>query len=220
MKTLLNIKNLEVSYNGRKVLKGINLDINVGERVYLLGGNGAGKSTLIKAILGLVKIDDGEILLGKEKLNQAIIASHFGYVPQYTELDRSFPISVEEIIKLECGFSNSCPSGVSGHLKEFDAEFLLGRKLSDLSGGEFQKVLIARALVTDPDILLLDEPTNNLDQEALVNLSTLIDNFQNEGKTVVIVTHDHEVINQTSTSGKVKVVHMEDGQIKSVKMNK
>jgi len=199
----IEVKNVNATYGKLPVLHDINFSVNKGDIVYILGGNGSGKSTLIKTILGLIKPKSGSIEIMGQPSTQKIISKYIGYVPQTTFVERDFPITVEEIIQLECNLARQCDLGVSGHLSTFDSEHLLKRKLSNLSGGEFQKVLIARALVTKPDILIMDEPTNNLDQEALEDLITLLDKINKQGKTIIIVTHDETVVRQVDADVKI-----------------
>lgn len=191
-----SIKNLKLSYNDNVVIKDLSCEIKENKITYIIGGNGAGKSTLIKALIGNIKPNKGSIKLYDSPLSAENIAEHVGYVPQYATIDRSFPITVAEMIALECGHQKNCKIGTYGHLKVFRAEELMNKKISDLSGGELQKALIARALVTDPDILILDEPFNNLDHDTEFDLIELLRNLQAEqGKTIIFVTHDLSIIN-------------------------
>lgn len=192
----ISVSNLTVSYGRETVLEKINFTITPGRITYILGGNGAGKTTLIKTILGLHDQYSGRIELFGHKADRKTISHNIGYVPQHASIDRHFPISVEEMISLECMTSDECPVGIAGHLKVFNAEKLLHRKISDLSGGELQKVLIARALVINPKILIMDEPFNNLDHTTEIDLIELIQKIiQDGGKSVLIVTHDYNIIN-------------------------
>lgn len=195
-KYALKVYNLGVSFSGRKVLDDVNMEIPCGKLVYLLGANGSGKSTLIKAILGLIEPDEGAIEIMGKPASQEVVASNIGYVPQYSQIDRNFPISVEEMIELDCVNSGNCRVGVRGHLKFLDIDHLQNRNLSELSGGEFQKVLIARAFVNDPEILILDEPINNLDHNSQDELIRLLQRINKEQKkTIIIISHDHQIIN-------------------------
>lgn len=196
MKPIIKITNLKLSYESFTVLNKVNLDINSNELTVIIGGNGSGKTTLIKAILGLHPIDHGQILIKGEKNTQAIISKNISYVPQYAKFDRDFPITVKEIIQLECNDRKKCNIGISGHLEEFNAGQLSNKKIGDLSGGELQKVMIARALIKDTDILILDEPTNNLDSKAIEYFQNKVNKLIASKKTIIIITHDVSFLNQ------------------------
>jgi len=213
MKTVIELKNISAGYNNALVLKDINLAIKEGEQLFVLGGNGSGKTTLVKTILGLVKQDKGEVLIYGERRTQEAVASNFGYVPQSTSGIRTFPISVSEVIKIECSMADNCPVGVIEHLEKFNAEHLMDRKLSDLSGGEFQRVLLARAFVTQPQVLVLDEPTNNLDVESIHRLHEIIVDYKNSGHTIITISHDDDVVEETRVDSKSRVVKLEEGTL-------
>lgn len=190
-KPLLQIKNLEVAYGSNIVLNNINLDIFKGDYVVIIGGNGSGKSTLLKTILGLTSVKIGQILYKGKSINQETVAKNFGYLAQHSDFFRDFPITVKELIKLECNISTkSCPFNPSYHLKILDADSLVDKSISKLSGGELQKVMISRALITNPSVLLLDEPSNNLDKETNSKLLKLLSNlWKIDKKTIIHVTH-------------------------------
>ena len=187
MKEQIKLENVRFKYLNSIVFQNINLDINSGDYIFITGGNGSGKSTLIKLILGLIKPVSGVVTC-----TQKFIAQNVGYVSQSHNVDKDFPITVEELISLECDVSKrSCAISVKNHLALFNTENLSDKKISELSGGELQKVLICRALVTEPLVLILDEPTNNLDKEARNNLYNLLRNLNKQGKTIIHITHSH-----------------------------
>lgn len=192
---MIALKNVSISYGNNKVISELSGVFSTGKITYILGGNGAGKSSLIKAILGITPLDKGQITIEGKLLDKKTIASLVGYVPQYASFDRDFPISVSEVIELQC-LEKHCPIGIEGHLKIFGAEKLMHKRISDLSGGELQKVLIAKALVTNPEIIVLDEPFNNLDHETEADLIGLLQKINRElKKTIILVTHDLGIIN-------------------------
>ncbi len=191
-----SIKNLELRYKDNTVISKLTCDIAAHKISYIIGSNGAGKSTLVKTLIGTLKPHTGTIRIFGKPLDSKAIAEHVGYVPQYSSIDRSFPITVNEMIALECNQKTHCNIGILGHLKIFNAEKLINKKISELSGGELQKALIARALVTNPEILILDEPFNNLDHKTEFDLIALLKNLEAEhGKTIIFVTHDLSIIN-------------------------
>lgn len=208
MSQAINVQSLQVRLDQYDVLSDLNFTIDQGNFVYILGDNGSGKTTLIKTILGLIKPTSGSISIFEQPLSQDMVAQHIAYVPQRSEIDRTFPMSVEEMIRLECEHAHTCELGADGHLEAFASSELKSRRISQLSGGEFQRVLIARALVTSPDILILDEPFNNLDKNIQETLYLLLQELNSEGKTIIVITHDHNLISQDS-----KLLLLEQGRI-------
>ncbi|MFQ5493184.1 MAG: metal ABC transporter ATP-binding protein [Candidatus Dojkabacteria bacterium] len=192
----LKVKGLSVRLGGHQILDNVEFEVPKGQLTYILGANGSGKTTLVRTLLGLQEADSGSIKLFGKTRTQELVASYMGYVPQYSEVERDFPISVDEVIKLACD-TDRCSLGVAGHLKLFDIDHLATRKISNLSGGEFQKVLIARALVNQPEILILDEPINNLDLKSQEDLLANIRKINKHEKiTILIISHDHHIINE------------------------
>ncbi|MCA9382961.1 metal ABC transporter ATP-binding protein [Candidatus Dojkabacteria bacterium] len=202
--------NLTVKISETEVIKNASFEINKGEVVYLVGGNGSGKTTLVKTILGLIQQDSGNIEIFSKPRTQKLVSQSFGYVPQYNQIDKDFPITVKEMIGLECSVSNNqCILNEEEHLKLFKAEKLLHRKIKELSGGEFQKILIARAMITNPEILILDEPNNNLDRDAQKDLRGIMQNLADEDKTIILITHDHNLIEDEDE----KVLFLQHGKL-------
>ena len=212
----ISIKDLNVSFEDRSVLKSADLEIEEGEFVFIVGPNGSGKSTLIKAILGLVDIDGGSVEVFGKKNSQDNVSKYFGYVPQHAELDRTFPITVEEIIELECETGGECHTSLTDHLEYLSSKHLLKRRIDELSGGELQKVLITRGLVRDPKILVLDEPTNNLDSETYKAFYSLLKDLNKKGKTIIFISHDLNVINKFAT----RVLYLHEHNVVSGKKEK
>jgi len=211
-RTAIEVKDLTVELDEQIILNNISFKISAGSIVHLLGGNGSGKSTLIRTILGLIPEKAGQIKIFNKPRTQAEVAKNIGYVPQYSQIDKEFPISVNEVINLECTNAGSCDIGVKEHLGAFYAQDLIERKISNLSGGEFQKVIIARALVTDPSVLILDEPTNNLDHETKAKLFEVIKRLADEhNKTILFVSHDHNIVKSTSD----EVLFLDHGKLHS-----
>ena len=192
----IEIKNLTVSYGETPALNDISVDIEERDFVGIMGPNGGGKSTLLKSILGLIPIKTGEIKIMGDSSKKAI--HQIGYVPQFSNMDRSFPITVLETVL--CGmlspglhpfqrFSKEMKEKAMGYLKMVSLDDLYKRQISSLSGGEFQRLLLARALASDPNLLMLDEPTAAVDPASKELIYELLENL-NEKKTIVLVTHD------------------------------
>jgi zinc transport system ATP-binding protein len=200
MRKIIETKNLSVSYGQTEVLKDVSFAIGQGDFVGLAGPNGAGKTTLIKAILGLLPISKGKIELfgkAKDKFNDW---SKIGYLPQkFSTINALFPATVDEVIMLGLLSQKKFPKRitVSDQKKVYDILQELGisnlkkRMLSDLSGGEQQKVLLARALVSNPEILIFDEPSTALDPKSRKDFFLFISKM-NKGKgiTIILITHD------------------------------
>ncbi|NIG99186.1 MAG: metal ABC transporter ATP-binding protein [Buchnera aphidicola (Periphyllus acericola)] len=185
---LIIIKNVYFYKNKKKVLKNISLRIKKNKIITLIGPNGAGKSTLIRIILKLQKQSSGKVIyLKKNKI---------GYVPQKIYLNTPFPITVYQFMKI---LNNYKKNIIIKNLKKVGVIKLKKRNLNSLSGGEIQKVLLARALLNNPDLLVLDEPTQGMDILGQLKLYQLIHKIKNNLKcSVLIVSHDlNLVMNQT-----------------------
>ncbi|MBF7096406.1 metal ABC transporter ATP-binding protein [Alkalibacter mobilis] len=192
---IIDINNISVEYFGTKALEGVCLSIVDKEFLSIIGPNGGGKTTLIKTILGLVKPSSGIVEIKK--------GLRIGYVPQHTKFDRNFPISVHDVIitgrikpkiRMFSRYSEEDKRLTDDIIERLGLETLKNRQIGELSGGQLQKVLIARALVTEPDLLILDEPTANLDAENKNEIYKILHKF-NEDKAVILVTHDIEYLN-------------------------
>ena len=194
---ILELKNIEFAYNGSPVLRGIEFAVREGELVSILGVNGAGKSTLLKCINGILKPQKGEIFIDHTDIKRASrteIAKVLAYVPQRSE--QSF-ITVFDAVLL--GRKPYIKWDVTKNDIEITERVLsiLGLKklslryINELSGGEFQKVVIARALVQQPKVILLDEPTNNLDPKNQFEVMDIIKKIsKRKGISSVIVMHN------------------------------
>lgn len=193
---VLDVKNLSVNYGDIRALDGISLKVDAGEYLAIVGHNGSGKTTLLKAILGQVKITSGTIDIFERKPGQT--GTMVAYVPQVAGLDKSFPANVQEVVLMGRLKPKIMPlHRYNRHDKEAADEMLnkVGiynirkRLISTLSGGEFQKMLIARALAVNPKMLLLDEPTASVDTAAREQIYQLLQEL-NKNITIILVTHD------------------------------
>ena len=192
----VHIENLSVHYGHTPAIMGVCLDVSDGEYLGIIGPNGGGKSTLLKAILGLIPVSSGNISIygGNAHKNRSLV----GYVPQFALLNRKFPISLFEVVltgHLKQGiapffrYSSKDNESVYTLLEKVGITDLANRQISELSGGEFQKMLIARALATNPKLLLLDEPTASVDAASLDQIYSLLAEL-NKNMTIILVTHD------------------------------
>ena len=191
--SLIEIKNLTLGYDKHIVLKHINMDIEENDFICIVGPNGSGKSTLVKGILGLIKPLKGKVIYNGLKQN------FIGYMPQETKVDSNFPASVMEIVLsgtlnsmgMRLFYSKKEKEGALNNLKLLGIEKLKNRSFCDLSGGQRQKVLLARSLCATSKLLILDEPSNNLDSKSKTDLyKTIKDLNEKHGITIIMITHD------------------------------
>ncbi|MDZ7734753.1 MAG: metal ABC transporter ATP-binding protein [Gammaproteobacteria bacterium] len=195
MSAVISIRNLWFSYNGAPILEGVTLDVERGEFIGLIGPNAGGKSTLLKLMLGLLEPSRGSIEVLGTTPHKA--RGRLGYVPQHAAFARDFPISVEETVMLGRlgltrmigGFSRHDREQARAALAAVEIESLRSRGLNELSGGQLQRVLIARALACDPEVLLLDEPTANIDMRAEEDIFALLKGYKSR-MTIIVVSHD------------------------------
>ncbi len=185
--SVIKVSNLYFSYSDEPVLEDIDLEIEKGDFLGIVGPNGSGKTTLMKLILGLEKPDEGTVeVKGKSKDYQDLI----GYVPQKYERDPHFPATVEEL--LEISARDEIDSGL---LEELEIEDLLDRKFVELSGGQQQRIMTAFALMKDPEILILDEPSVGVDVHAQEKFYNLLERLnEEENLTILFVSHDIGVV--------------------------
>lgn len=182
--SLLSVDNLSVRHGATEVLHDVSFEIEPGEIVTIVGPNGSGKTTLLRAIVGAAPASAGRIVLSPGLV--------IGYVPQRLHVDPTLPITVSRFLRLPGGATRQ---DIATALSRAGAEGLAGRQMSQLSGGQLQRVLLARALVVKPGLLLLDEPTAGLDQPGSAAFYQLIDEVRREiGCAVLMISHDLHVV--------------------------
>lgn len=201
---VVKLENVSFAYREPLVLEDVNLEIAAQEFLGIVGPNGGGKSTLLKLILGELKPCSGQVtVLGKPPQESRV---EIGYVPQYVDFARDFPISVEQAVLLGRlgktrrlgGYSARDRELAQQAMREAEVLELKDRHMNELSGGQLQRVLIARALVSDPRILILDEPTANIDLRTEENIFDLFRQL-NQRMTVMVVSHDIGFISEYVT---------------------
>lgn len=198
MNDVLTIKDLHFAYEKKEILCSVDLNIKKKDFFVLTGDNGSGKSTLLKCILGFLDPQIGDVKLNTDKI---------GYIPQtgLTSL-KDFPASVYEVVAMRLEKTNffninSKPiqKAVKSALEKVGIEDLRKKRISDLSGGQLQRVLIARELVSKIDFLILDEPTTGLDQKSIQSLLTLLKSINEEGMTIGMVSHYIDDVKDSAT---------------------
>ena len=186
--SLISVTGLSVAYGAKTVLSNVALSLEPGEIVTIVGPNGSGKTSLLRAIIGATAPASGNISL-KPGLK-------IGYVPQRLHIDQTLPITVERFMRLTDRIPRAtCIEG----LDAAGVPDLLKRQMSQLSGGQFQRVLLARALINRPDVLLLDEATQGLDQPGSAAFYRQIEAVRNDtGCAVLMISHDLHVVMSAS----------------------
>jgi len=205
-KIMIEIEDLSYAYKGQEVLTNINLQVREGDFVAVIGPNGGGKTTLVKLILGLLQPAKGSILINGKKPGHG--GATIGYVPQHINHNLVFPATVLDVVLMGKHDPKRRWSLVG---REKDRQYALaalekmgigelaGRKISALSGGQRQRVLIARALVTEPELLVLDEPTASIDTKGQTDFFNLLRELNND-LTILVVSHDLLVISSYAKS--------------------
>lgn len=192
---VVSLQDVSFSYGGPCVLENVSLEVGEHEFIGIVGPNAGGKSTLLKLMLGLLEPLKGKVRVLGESPERS--RTQIGYVPQYPQFSRDFPITVEQTVMM----GRLGVSGLFGNYSRHDREVarqamvetevadLAARQLCTLSGGQLQRVLMARALACEPRILMLDEPTANIDMRIETEIFDLLKRF-NRRMTIIVVSHD------------------------------
>ncbi|MDD3108544.1 MAG: ABC transporter ATP-binding protein [Alistipes sp.] len=192
--TLLSLHDVSVHFGSLEVLSHVNLEIAEDDFIGMIGPNGGGKTTLVRTLLKALPYT-GEVRYGSALEENGI--RRIGYLPQFTEIDRSFPISVQEVVlsglqsrkRLFGRYATTDKQRVSELLHLCGIEALEHRPLGTLSGGEMQRTLLCRALISNPKLLILDEPTNFVDNRFEETLYALLRRLNHE-MAILMVSHD------------------------------
>lgn len=195
MGKLIELAHIHAAYGNKEVLKDISLTVSKNDFLGIIGPNGGGKTTLLKVILNLLKPSQGKIIFfqdGKEVSNLKI-----GYLPQMNNIDKKFPISVRDVIfsglasqkKLFRSFSATRQKRVDEVIQQMGLEELSARAIGELSGGQLQRVLLGRAIVSHPQLLILDEPNSYVDKRFESRFYQLLSEINKES-AIILVSHD------------------------------
>jgi len=197
MEELVEFKDVTCGYDSKVIFRGLTLSIFQGQFAGLVGPSGAGKSTLLKSLLGVVPVLEGVITVAGERVNGRT-PSRVGYVPQIETVDWNFPVTVEQVVLMglyrKMGYlpwpSRSDRQRVGELLDQLGIGRYAQRHIKALSGGEQQRVFLARALAADPQLLVLDEPTAGVDLKTQHGILHLLGELNRKGVTILITTHD------------------------------
>lgn len=193
----VEISNLSVQYPDVKALDDVSFVINQGDFLGIIGPNGAGKSTLFDCMLGLNTKYKGEIkFFGKDIRNSKNHLREIGYVPQKPIFEKNFPATVSDVVRM--GLRNeSDENKINEILQQLWIHELQNRRIGELSGGQLQRVFIAKALVNNPKILILDEPVTGIDQQSIELFYSILRELNSKQKiTIIWSSHDLDAVNQ------------------------
>ena len=186
--SLIELKDLSVAYGSSEVLSDVSLAVNQGEILTIVGPNGSGKTTLFRALIGSVNPSSGWIIRDKDL--------KIGYVPQRLHIGTTLPITVERFLRIQ---KNSALISCQQALEKAGIQELAQKQVSDLSGGQFQRVMLASALLAEPNLLLLDEATQGLDQLGSADFYRQIEKVRTETNcAVIMISHELHVVMSTS----------------------
>lgn len=214
----VSLRGAGFGYAGRALVADLTLDIEAASAVALIGPNGSGKSTLLRGLLGLTELVEGSVrVLGG---SPASARSRTGVLPQADTRESALPISLRQVVTMGLYRSRGPLQPIGAHgkaavssaLERVGLAELANRRFGELSGGQQQRAVLARALVSDPELLLLDEPFNGLDRENRETLLQLVRELRAEGRTIVVSTHDLEIAQQACTHVLLLAAGHEPGQ--------
>jgi len=195
MNKLIEINNVYAGYGEKKVLRDISLAVSQDDFLGIIGPNGGGKTTLLKVILGLLKPESGTIRFFEK--GHEVPSLKIGYLPQINMIDKKFPISVREVISsglssekpLFKGFSRKQNQRIDEVIGQMELVELSSRPIGELSGGQLQRVLLGRAIVSHPRVLILDEPNSYVDKRFETRFYQLLEEINKES-AIILVSHD------------------------------
>lgn len=186
----ITFKDISVGYDKNiPILTDVDFSISANSYCAIIGENGSGKSTLIKLVAGLIKSCHGQVMHSFK---------HIAYLPQNGNFNRNFPIAIEDVLKMGKYVypkSDYSLKALKKALEEVKLNIPMDLPISNLSGGQFQRVLFARILLQNPDLLLLDEPFNGVDEGTIRDLAGILTYLHAEGKTILIALHDWNFVN-------------------------
>lgn len=220
----IELDSVNVNYADTEVLRDINLEVMDGDFMAVIGPNGGGKTTLFQTVLGLMAPSKGTVTI--DGVPPADACGKIGYMPQFGRFDRKYPITVEEVVRIGLrskeGFLPHRVLDADGRIAETMEQTgiteLRNRRIGDLSGGQMQRMLLARALVSRPGILLLDEPMASIDSDMRDRMHRILSEAKGKGVTIMMITHDTDdvsdlidrVVRVDGTLNEIDLPHMHE----------
>lgn len=208
--SIIRLENINFAYDSKVVLKNVNLEINRGTFMGLVGPNGGGKTTIIKILLGLIEPDSGKVFINNQPINKFKDWNKIGFVSQKANtFNKGFPATVFEVVSMgltaKLGYlkflNKKAKRQVLHAINQVGMSEYAYRNIGDLSGGQQQRVFIARALVSEPDILILDEPTVGIDFKNVERFYELLHKLNTEQNiTMLLITHDTGAMTNYATN--------------------
>lgn len=183
----INVNNLTFAYTQKPVLNKVSFALETGDFLMVVGKNGSGKSTLAKCLLGLLRSPDKSIFLDDIDINDIKKNPNIGYVPQRPEFNLEFPITVKEI--LVSSYRGPRGQSFASIVNDLEINRFYYENINNLSGGQIQRIFIARALLNEPKLLILDEPTAGIDKANLNSLKEILKKLKKEKITIIMITH-------------------------------
>ncbi|HEY8445389.1 MAG TPA: metal ABC transporter ATP-binding protein [Bacilli bacterium] len=187
----VTVNDLTYAYSQKPVISNINFSLASGDFLTIIGQNGSGKSTLIKCLLGILKVPNETIFLDDVDINQHRKLFNVGYVPQKSEFNYEFPITVKELLSTTYHQIRKS-SYYNNIINRLDLNRFYHDNINNLSGGQLQRVFIARALINNPKLLVLDEPSVGIDTANLQVLHEILKGLKEQHITIILITHDKD----------------------------
>lgn len=212
MQPIIELRDITAGYDGRAQISDVSLTVGDRDFIVVTGPNGSGKTTLMRVMLGLLRPMRGSIICYRDG-RPAPEPPRFGYLPQYNTIDRDFPINVTDTVlsglngskRLFGRYTSADRRAAAQTMERLQIAALAERPIRELSGGQLQRVLMARAIVADPEILILDEPTTYIDKQSWLRVRDILNDLHHTG-AIVMVSHDSEFISLFSPT---KTLRME-----------
>ncbi|MGN1263035.1 MAG: metal ABC transporter ATP-binding protein [Prevotella sp.] len=221
MQTIVSLDNITAGYDGRPQVQDVSLDIAGRDLIVLTGPNGSGKTTLMRVVLGLIRPMKGTVTYPMSEsggmMGKDLPLPRFGYLPQYSDIDRDFPINVSETVlsglngskRLFARITKADRAAVENTLDKLELTALADRHIKELSGGQLQRVLMARAIVSNPDVMIFDEPTTYTDNRSWQRMNEIVSELA-LSRAVIVVSHDEAFISRLKPT---KLLRMDAGRI-------
>lgn len=216
MSPLIQCQHVDFGYDNQDAVIDVNMEVDPGDYLCIVGENGSGKSTLMKGLLGLIRPTGGTLVTAEELKRTGI-----GYLPQQTAAQKDFPATVSEVVLSGClnrrgmlpFYSRKEREIADRNMEKLGIGPLRKQCYRELSGGQQQRVAIARALVTEPSLFLADEPTGNLDSHTGEEIMELFHELHRAGNTIVLITHDNQVADEAE-----RKICIRDGKVREVRI--